>query len=249
MHGRTSDPWASLRGNALLQALSAGDAMLLAPHLQRRRYGAGEACAQLGAPVTEVVFPETAVIALSSHDGKAGAIRVGLVGAEGMIGWPALLGAPVAVHGGTAQLAGGTALTIPTDRLLAASARSATLSRSLLGFVQSFLEQVTATMVSNLCDAAERRVSRWLLMLHDRIDGDELIITHDALASLVNLRRASVTDALHVLEGDHVLRCVRGRVTVRDREALRAAAGEAPVAANKRFGDGAAVGLVGEATA
>ena len=62
-------------------------------------------------------------------------------------------------------------------------------------------------------------------MFHDRSAGDELRLTHDMLAMLLNVRRASVTDALHILEGERLVRCTRGRVLVRDRIGLQVRAG------------------------
>ncbi|HEX8258113.1 MAG TPA: helix-turn-helix domain-containing protein, partial [Allosphingosinicella sp.] len=67
---------------------------------------------------------------------------------------------------------------------------------------------------------------RWTLMAHDRIEGDEIKVTHDEIAVMLGVRRASVTDALHILEGEGLIRSRRGRVTIRNRDGLRRLAGE-----------------------
>jgi DNA-binding transcriptional regulator YhcF (GntR family) len=62
-------------------------------------------------------------------------------------------------------------------------------------------------------------------MAHDRVEGDDLVVTHSEIAVMLGIRRASVTDALHVLEGDRLIRANRGHITILDRDALRSRAG------------------------
>ena len=115
---------------------------------------------------------------------------------------------------------------ISSAALLEACDKSATLRALLLRFVQAFTIQLGRTIVSNLVDPVERRLSRWLLMNHDRLNGDDIELTHQQIGVMIGVRRASVTDALHLLEGDGVIRGRRGCVTVRDRARLREIAGE-----------------------
>jgi len=157
------------------------------------------------------------------HDGAQ--FSIGLVGCEGALGWQALPGIGGAPPEGEAQLGGGVALIIETAVLEDACARSRTLHDVMLRYAQSFAVQVSHTMVAVLRDAIEPRLARWLLMLHDRVEGDVLPLTHDALSAALHVRRASITDALHLLEGDRAVRCTRGRVAIRDRAVLAALAG------------------------
>ena len=71
----------------------------------------------------------------------------------------------------------------------------------------------------------KQRLCAWLLMLHDRVDSDFLQLTHGSLAVQLGVRRASVTDALHILEGEACLRCSRGLISLMDRARLRRNAG------------------------
>jgi CRP-like cAMP-binding protein len=96
----------------------------------------------------------------------------------------------------------------------------------LLRFVQAFTIQLGRTIVSNLIDPIEQRLSRWLLMNHDRLGIENIALTHQQLGVMLGVRRASVTDTLHMLEGEHVIRSRRGSITVRDRARLRRIAGE-----------------------
>lgn len=222
MHGRMALDAPVDRGNALLQSLHPEDAALIAADLQRHVVGGGELLLDPGRPLDHVYFPETAVIGLRATTATGRMMHVGLVGREGMVGWWALLGTDLPDQGAVALLQGGTVLSIPTTRLRAACSTSPTLLADLLRFMGEFVAQLSDTIVSTACDPAERRLARWLLMLHDRIDGDEIAIKHSELGMLLNLRRATITDCLHILEGERALRCTRGHIAIRDRAMLEA---------------------------
>jgi hypothetical protein len=94
------------------------------------------------------------------------------------------------------------------------------------------------TALSNGSNVIGERLARWLLMSHDRVDGDDLNLTHDFLALMLGVRRSSVTDAIHILEGEHCIRAMRGHIHVRDRAKLEQVAGPSygqPEAAYKRL--------------
>jgi CRP-like cAMP-binding protein len=86
--------------------------------------------------------------------------------------------------------------------------------------------QIAATALADGRYNVNERLARWLLMCHDRL-GDELALTHDFLALMLGVRRPSVTDALHVLEGERLIKADRARIQVRDRLGLEQFAGEA----------------------
>lgn len=222
MHGRMALDTAVDRGNALLQSLDPEDAALIAADLQRQVVGGGDILLDPAWPVDRVYFPETAVIGLRAATATGRMMEIGLVGREGMVGWCALLGNDMPGQCAVALLQGGTLLSIPTTRLRAACSASPTLLADLLRFMGQFVQQLSHTIVSTACDPAERRLARWLLMLHDRIDGDEIAIKHSELGMLLNLRRATITDCLHILEGERALRCTRGHIAIRDRAMLEA---------------------------
>jgi hypothetical protein len=109
------------------------------------------------------------------------------------------------------------------------------LNQLLLRYVQCFFAQLGRTILANLHDPTERRLARWLLMNHDRLHGDEISLTHEQLGVMLGVRRASVTDTLHVLEGQGFIRSVRGRVIIRDRKGLIEFAGESYGAAESEY--------------
>jgi CRP-like cAMP-binding protein len=227
MHGSLHDAWAHVRSNLLLRSLNVSDATLMTPHLERRRLRRGEVLTQAGVPITTVFFPETVTASILERHVRADLVGIGVIGREGMVGWSALLGCTTTRQRNVVLMADGDALAISVERLRLICSISPSLTASLLRYVQAIMAQLGGTIVSNQCDSAERRLVRWLLMLHDRQGEDDLSITHQGLACLVNLRRASVTECLHVLEGEHLLHCRRGHVTIHDRDGLETLAGDA----------------------
>lgn len=85
---------------------------------------------------------------------------------------------------------------------------------------QRFLVQTAQTALVNGHHKLEERLARWLLMVHDRVDGDRFNLTHEFLATMLGVRRPGVTMALHVLEGRGVIRSKRSEVIVIDRDGL-----------------------------
>ncbi len=214
------------RRNRLFDQLDGGDVNFLSPHLTYVELAGGASVAELGDGAPIVCFPLTLVASIGQSMTDGSRFDVGLVGAEGMIGWSSLLGGAGVLDTGVAQVGGGTALIAPAALLAERFAASATLRAALLAFIQSITVQMSHTIVANLRDGVDRRLARWLLMLHDRVEGDVLSVTHGELAAALHVRRASITDTLHVLEGDRVVRCTRGLLTIRDRSALRTIAGD-----------------------
>jgi CRP-like cAMP-binding protein len=218
--------------NLLLRTLEPELIASLLPHLRHVHLASG---AEIGGAGTHAFFPETLVAAPVEPARGSEGVALGLIGSEGVIGWPALLGPGAVPQSAVVQLGGGEALMMPAPVLLAMCEASAGLHAMLLRFVGSFTVQMARTIVANLRDPFERRLARWLTMLHDRVEGDVLPVTHSALAAALGVRRASVTDALHILEGEGLLRCTRAMIQVRDRARLEAAAGDAYGAAEAAY--------------
>lgn len=224
-----------IRGNLLLRSLPQSDAWLLTPHLSRLHCGARDQVSRMPCGSVQLIFPETAVFCVRQALAGDRQPALGLVGHEGMLGWSLLMGVEESFTLATVELQGGTALSIAARPLLDACAKSPTLRANLLRYADNFLDQMASTLGSNTIDPLERRVARWILMLHDRSEGDTLMLTHDDVARALHTRRASVTDCFHVLEGEKILRCERGRLTIRDRLRLMIMAGASYGPAEARY--------------
>lgn len=216
----------SAPGNLLLRALPRQELVLLEPWIERVSLQAGDNLAVPGQPVTSIFFPEAGIVSL--HDVLADGTRVGIgiIGLEGLTGWFALLGCPASPHEAVV-VGGSTALRVDTDQLLRVCEQSPMLNTLLLRFVQAFTIQLGRTALSNLSDSVLSRLARWLLMNHDRLKDDKIHVSHKQLGVMLGMRRASVTDNLHTLEGEHAIRSRRNVITILDRTKLRQLAGEA----------------------
>lgn len=233
-------------GNRLLRVLSRDDFARLAPHLTRTAFTVGDEVAAAGQRIEWVRFPEAGIAGILDCAEPGRRLAIGLVGSEGMLGWPTLLGEERWPHDVAMRAESGTAIRISAAALNAAVAGSPTLQRTLLQFVHVFALQVGQTVCSALIHPVDRRMARWILLYHDRIKGDEICLTHEEFRLMLGVRRSSVTDALHRLEAERAVRGLRGRVIVRDRHRLIELAAETygkPELAYRRLIEGKVDGL------
>ncbi|MEW4449852.1 Crp/Fnr family transcriptional regulator [Qipengyuania sp. JC766] len=207
--------------NRFLDSLSALDLAAITPDMARMSCCAGEKLGSAGISDSHVFFPLSLVASFALPSRRCG---IGMVGREGVIGWEAILGLAAPNFEARVLFDGGTMLAMSVSKLRNACFSRPTLSMSLLRFVQRHSLQLGCLANSGVSANIPQRVGAWLLMLHDRIDGDFIAITHSELADQLDIRRASVTEALHLLEGDGAVGCKRGQIFIRDRETLEIAA-------------------------
>ena len=211
--------------NQLLSRLSRDDQELLLPSLTRVELHKDDV---LFEPQQEIGFLHFFEGGLSSEIATSPegiAIEVGCVGWEGMSGIPILLGSDRSAHRSFMQV-GGTAFRATSSDITSAIDRSKTLRAALLRYAHVFMMQIASTALANGRYNIQQRLSRWLLMSHDRV-GANIPLTHDFLALMLGVRRPGVTEALHVLEGEHVIKSFRSTVIVIDRPKLERMAGGA----------------------
>ncbi len=210
--------------NRLLATLTAEDFSRLAPHLEMLPLTLRQVLVRADRPISHAVFIEDGLASLIA-DTSEGRVEVGLVGYEGMIGVPLVLGTDRTPHAGMVQ-AEGTALRIEAAALRDALAASPSLRGVLGRYVQSLIVQIGQTVYANADYTIEMRLARWILMTQDRLCRDELPLTHEFMAAMLGVHRPGVTTALHILEGAGLIQARRGRVTVLDREGLTESAGD-----------------------
>ena len=213
--------------NLLLGQLAPEDLGELAPHLERMPFDRGLWLAEANAPIERIWFPEDGVVSVVDDLPDGGRTEVGIFGREGMSGIARLLGADTSPHGTFVQIAGASALAAPAEAVLEAVEARPGIRRTFLRYVQAFTVQVAQTAVSNAHHSLQQRLARWLLMCHDRLDGDELVLTHEFISLMLAVRRTGVTEALHILKGMQLIRSRRGLVVILDRAGLERLAGEA----------------------
>ena len=209
--------------NLLLRRMSSEDFDLLAASLERIEVGQRDCLGRPGLDCAFVYFPETGFASVTAQCDPM-KVEIGLVGREGFLGIPILLGGGSWPSATYAQLPG-TFLRMEAAAFREALEASPSLTRLLLRYVQAYLVQVSSTAVANATYNVVERLARWLLMASDRTDGPELVLTHEILSIMLGVRRPGVTVATHLLEGDHAIRATRGRIDVVSRAKLIEAAG------------------------
>jgi CRP-like cAMP-binding protein len=216
----------SYTSNILLNALAESDLELLKPHLTRVPLLRHEIVTKPGQPIEHVHFPEDGICSIVSVMAGSGRTEAGIFGREGMSGTALLLGTDRTPYECFIQVGPATSLRIDKDPFLAAVDASESLRTMLLRYVQTVLVQSAQSTATNAAHRVEGRLARWLLMCHDRLDGDEIALTHEFMGMMISADRSNVTVTLHILEGSGMIYSKRGRVIVRDREKLEELAGD-----------------------
>lgn len=178
------------------------------------------------APIDYVYFPCAgigSVVTISPEGHKA---EAGMFGREGFAPTSAGVGGTISIHEVLMQMEG-EGIRIPAQALTETLPRCPVFSNLLARFIQVFGSQISFTALSNAVHSVDERLARWLLMCHDRMEGNEIALTHEFISLMLAVRRPSVTTALHILEGQRLIRAERGRISIRDRSALENFAGDA----------------------
>ena len=215
---------ASVR-NRLLATLTPDDFDLLQPDLEPVPLDFRHWLIEAGEPIQHVTFPEQGIVSILANTTE-GRIEVGMIGPEGMAGLPVVLGIERSPHGYMVQ-AEGEALRITAPALRIAIPHSPSLQAGFLRYVHTLMVQTAQTAYANAGFTIEARLARWILMTDDRLEGDELPLTHDFLSMMLGVRRPGVTIAVQTLEGDKLIRAKRGGIAVLDRVRLEEVAGDA----------------------
>jgi CRP-like cAMP-binding protein len=205
--------------NHLLSSLPSDVRERLEPHLEhlnaelnKRIYGPYEEIAHVYFPINSM-----ASIVASTESGEMA--EVGVVGREGAVGVDIAMGANNSPHRSMFQIAG-TAYRMSGSEFEKEFKRNGDFHNRILNFVQKLYAQVSQTTLCNRLHHVEERLPRWLLMCHDRIDGDILPLTQDCIALMLGASRVSITLAAKDLQTIGYIKYVRGKITVLDREGL-----------------------------
>ncbi|MBC8012812.1 MAG: Crp/Fnr family transcriptional regulator [Methyloceanibacter sp.] len=219
-------PKQSVIKNHLLARLKPEDAQLIESNLKHVELARRQPIEQPNKPIKYVYFPESGMVSIVTNGARKKQLEVGIIGREGVTGLTVILGNDRSPHSTYVQMPG-DGYRITADDLRCAIAKSPTLHGALLNYVQAFMTQTAHTAASNGSAKLEERLARWLLMAHDRTDGDDLPLVHEFLALMLGVRRPGVTVALHTLEAQGLIRAARASIHVIDRAGLEELAGGA----------------------
>lgn len=211
--------------NQLLAALSESEYRNLAPHLETVSLRTGQILYEPYELIEFVYFPNRAIISLVAIMEDGATTEVGLIGKEGMVGLPVILGSNSSTSRAIVQIAN-SAVMLSADILKREFDRGGELQKLLLLYTQGLLTQVSQTAACNRQHVIEERLARWLLSVQDRIEQDEFLLTQEMIAYMLGVRRSGVTVAANILQQAGMISYSRGRIQIRNRQALEATACE-----------------------
>ncbi|MEB3214399.1 MAG: Crp/Fnr family transcriptional regulator [Leptolyngbyaceae bacterium] len=212
------------QNNQILSALPPTDYERLSPHLERVELSFGDVLQEMREPIDYVYFPVGALISLMSPVNDH-AIEFSLVGREGLVGIPALLGGESTITRAVVQIAA-AAIRIDAQVLKAEFMRGEGLHQQVLFYLQWVLTQVTQNAACQAHHLIEPRLARWLLTIHEQLQRDDLQLTQQFIAELLNTRRATITQAAGHLQQAGLIQYSRGVITIVDQAGLEECACE-----------------------
>lgn len=212
--------------NQILSALTPEEYESLSPHLEYVELPLGKVLYEMEEPIRHVYFPLSGTVSIVTVLRDGGSVEAGVVGKEGMVGMPLVLGVEApANHRAQVQMVG-SAVKIKAAPFVNEFKSSERIRSLLLSFLHAFITQISQTVACNGMHRIEDRLARWLLSCHDRASGDVLELTQEFIAQMLGVRRAGVSVAATRLEERGLIRHKRGHIEILDRAGLEAASCE-----------------------
>jgi CRP-like cAMP-binding protein len=211
--------------NRLLELLPHNERTRLLADLEEVRLPAKLLLARPGEPYAQVLFPFTGVVSVLVPMGEEPSVEAGVIGYEGMVGIPIVLGADQGPHEVICQVAGSGGR-MSTHRFKDLLSACPGLRGVLQRYALTFMNQAARSSACNRMHDVNQRLARWLLLVHDRVLGDEFGLTQEFLSEMLGVRRPSVSLAAQTLQHAGLINYRWGRITVLDRLGLEDAACE-----------------------
>ena len=209
-----------MKRNHILSCLSTADCDLIKKHLEPVDMPRLFVLENPSKPITHVYFPVEGIVSVVANGPRDQRIEVGIMGRDGVSGHSVIMGNDRSPNSVFMQIAG-SGFRMEADHLRAAMLESRSLHLALLAYVQAFAAQSSHTALANGRATLDARLARWLLMAHDRTDGDRLPLTHELLSIMLGVQRPGVTLALQKMEIDGHIETQRSVIAVKDRPGLK----------------------------
>jgi len=205
--------------NRLLAALPAEERGLLEERATLIPLNRRDVLYEPGQPIEHVYFVVDGIISLLSPTGGTTGVETATIGREGMVGMAAFHQVADAPERAMVQVPG-AAYRIDIAEFRELLPRLPALDSLLHRFAVVMFSLASQNSACNRKHSIEERCARWLLMVADRVDFSYMELTHDFVAQMLGVRRASVTEALGSLEKRGFVQTGRGRITIVDRDGL-----------------------------
>jgi CRP-like cAMP-binding protein len=205
--------------NRLLLALPAHDLNQILPELEPIRCEREQVLVDADSALDHIFFPDSGVVSVMAVYSDGGTIEMATIGREGCTGVQAVFGAKSSSARFFVQIPG-SAAKMSNSAFTHAMASMPSFRKLMFAYVHAFLEQVMVSVACNGAHSLKERLARWLLMMRDRSDGDELPITQNLLAEMLGVQRPTITNVAEELERAGLIERGRRQVTILDRQAL-----------------------------
>lgn len=207
--------------NRLLAKLPVEEYERLTPHLEAVAFDLGDIIYQSGGHIDYIYFLTDCIVSLLYTMENGMSAEIGIVGNEGVVGIALFMGGDTMPNRALVQSAG-TAVRMKAQVLQDEFKRGGEFHHLLLRYTQALVTQISQTAVCNRLHSVELQLCRWLLLSHDRLQTNELIMTHDMIANMLGTRREGVTVAAGKLQDAGLINYYRGRITIINRAGLEA---------------------------
>ena len=215
-------------------ALEASSRKRIDPHLEPIKLELGAIVCDAGGLLKHAYFPEGAVLSLLTVLENGSAIETANIGREGAFGLFAAMYSRVSFNRCLVQLEG-SVIRCPIEVLQSEFKRSEHVRDLFVSYSETLLSQVQQTVACNAMHTTEERICRWLLMMHDRAEGEALPYTHEFLSHMLGANRKSVTLAAQSLQTAGLISYYRGTIKVLNRPGLEKASCECYAIVKERF--------------
>ena len=205
--------------NQILFALSRQQYPQLFSNLEVVQLPRGKILFDLAEPIKKVFFVTSGMVSLLATTRDGSTTKVAMIGDEGLIGVPAVLGISKAPYQVTVQIPG-RALRVNAEIVIEAFRQKGPLEDILLRYLHSLISQISQSAACNRFHTVEERLCRWLLVSHDRAKSDHLPLTQEALSHMLGAPRTNVTKAATVLKRAGLIKYQRGDIRILNRQAL-----------------------------
>jgi CRP-like cAMP-binding protein len=222
------------QSNQLLGALETASRKRIDPHLEPIKLGLGDIVCEAGGLLKHAYFPEGAVLSLLTVLENGSAIETANIGREGAFGLFAAMYSRVSFNRCLVQLVGGM-VRCPIELLQSEFKRSEHVRDLFVSYSETLLSQVQQTVACNAMHTTEEKMCRWLLMMHDRAEGEVLTYTHEFLSHMLGANRKSVTLAALSMQAAGLISYRRGKIQILDRPGLEKASCECYAIVRERF--------------
>ena len=220
--------------NHLLAALSGEIFERIFPHLELISMPLGQVLYESGGQLQHVYFPTTAILSLHYIMESGASAEIAGVGNEGVLGISLFMGGNTTPSRATVQTAG-NGYRLKGRLMMEEFNRAGPMMRLMLRYTQALMTHMSQTAVCNRHHSVEQQLCRWLLLTLDRLPSSEFIMTQELIASMLGVRRESITETAANLQRDGLIKCRRGHISVISRSGLESNACECYGVVKKEF--------------